>query len=125
MGSAGLGHPAAVRRAGADAGLALAAGPAGGQPGDRAEGPGGAAVRGRWVGYRGGRRPAVRAGPGKRAVAARVPAGRAAGGPGRLDALLALVPGRAAGPAAAPRLFSAADLPHLASTRDSRDRLDL
>ena len=41
-----------------------------------------------------------------------------------LDALLALVPGQA-GPAAAPRLFSAADLPHLVSTRDSRDRLDL
>jgi quercetin dioxygenase-like cupin family protein len=42
-----------------------------------------------------------------------------------LDALLALVPGRAAGPARAPRLFSAAELPHLVSTRDSRDRLDL
>jgi quercetin dioxygenase-like cupin family protein len=47
-----------------------------------------------------------------------------------LDALLALVPGQTSEDAGVPapppaRLFTAADLPHLMSTRDSRDRLDL
>jgi quercetin dioxygenase-like cupin family protein len=51
------------------------------------------------------------------------------GGRAGLDALLAVVPSRAGDGAGAsaqpPRLFAAADLPHLVSTRDSRDRLDL
>jgi len=47
------------------------------------------------------------------------------GGPGGLDALLAVAPGVSSASSASARLFTEADLPHLVSTRDSRERLDL
>jgi quercetin dioxygenase-like cupin family protein len=53
------------------------------------------------------------------------------GGPGGLDVLIALAPargngaGHSRGGRGRPELFTAADLPHLVSTRDTRDRLDL
>jgi len=50
------------------------------------------------------------------------------GGPGGLDVLIALAPARGNGAGhgrGRPELFTAADLPHLVSTRDTRDRLDL
>jgi mannose-6-phosphate isomerase-like protein (cupin superfamily) len=46
-------------------------------------------------------------------------------GPGRLDVLLARSTGRAEGIAPLRKVFAAGELPHLVSTRDTRDRLDL
>ncbi|HSS91222.1 MAG TPA: cupin domain-containing protein [Streptosporangiaceae bacterium] len=46
-------------------------------------------------------------------------------GPDRLDVLLAHSTGRAEGIAPLCKVFAAGELPHLVSTRDTRDRLDL
>jgi quercetin dioxygenase-like cupin family protein len=46
-------------------------------------------------------------------------------GPGRLDLLVARSTGRAGGFAPLRKVFAAGELPHLVSTRDTRDRLDL